>query len=408
MLKLTEEEIIEKIVASDPSITVKKITKEIDKRIKSFGSMGSHFSRNTIAYSIGADKGIDLIGDILNELKQRKESKKISINDISTGMSDQKLTINGYVLSAEEGITRSNSPKIKAVITNGASQLNTTIYGQSYNQYKELGINVFDKIKITGAQTFDFKPEGKDVTYTSINAGDYSSVKKINKTLVDRLPEYRDVKEGEMGIINGSVVSQSIFEYTGCPECKKKAKVRDVTESFECQCGYSGEPVRHGIKSLNVMTSENEIVDVSTFDRTPIPKKIENECVTMVVRKKNERLTLIAIRVFHFNISGELEETSEGNIDEETSEGIIKSKFKSKDSIKQQIDDILEMFPQGISKSGVIEMIKSKLNMKGKKIRKEIRLMKQEGTVIEEDDNLILSSFKEDLQDKDIEDEDNE
>jgi len=44
-------------------------------------------------------------------------------------------------------------------------------------------------------------------------------------------------------------------------------------------------------------------------------------------------------------------------------------------------------------------MIKTKMNIKGRKVRIEIRKMKREGTVIEEDDNLILSSFKEEEED---------
>ena len=407
---MSEQDITDKVVAAT-GITAKQFKSEIDKRVASLGDMSQHFSRDTIAYSVASDKGVDIIGERLNAIKRRSESKKTNITDISTGMSNQKLTISGYVLSAEEGITRSDAPKIKAVITNGSSQVNTTIYGQSYNQYKELGINVLDKIKITGAQTFDFTPEGKDVTYTSINVGDYSTIKKIDKSITDHIPEYRDAKEGELGIINGSVVSSSVFEYTGCPECKKKAKVRDTEEDFECACGYKGQTVKHGIKSLNVMTNNNDIVDVSTFDRTPIPKKIENECVMMVVKNKKDRLTLMGLRVFHFNLEGNLEETPEGNIDEETSEGIIEetsegnvsvSDFKNKDSINHQIKDVLEMFPSGMSKIGVIEMIKTKMNIKGRKVRIEIRKMKREGTVIEEDDNLILSSFKEE------EEEDNE
>jgi len=87
----------------------------------------------------------------------------------------------------------------------------------------------------------------------------------------------------------------------------------------------------------------------------------------------------------------EEEEEEEAEEDDEEDDEDIKPKSNNK-KLGSKIKDQLEMFPSGIAKSGLVEIIKAKEKVKRSKILAEIESLKDKGELEEDDDENIKLS----------------
>lgn len=431
-----EKEIIKAIKNS--GISDKQIQKELSAAKEAFGG----FVKNpeTLAILLANDHGIPI--DAPKKLGTfRSAPEKMDISDISSGMLDKNITTSGFIIQKKKGKTKSGNPKVTLTITNGISTIIVSVFDEAYNTYKALKFDVFDKIRFTGAKIFEFKSDRNDDMIVMLTAGRFTTIEKLNKDIKKVMTEYKEADVGTIAIVYGIVTETNENSYYGCPDCQKKGDAKDGETEFECDCGYSGLPKEYIITNAIVTDGEENIV-VTLFPRLGVrAKDISLKPIIAVGKKSDDKLTATAIKAYDMNNipkkfsednedDEDNEETSEGEVeytDKESEEEDEEKKPKSKkpkakkpkekeeeeeeeaeeddeeddEDIKpksnnkklgSKIKDQLEMFPSGIAKSGLVEIIKAKEKVKRSKILAEIESLKDKGELEEDDDENIKLS----------------
>jgi len=421
-----EKEIIKSIKAA--GVSEKQIKRELEVAKASFG--GFVKNPDTLAILIAKKHGVP-INTPKRLGKFRSIPEKMDISDISTGMTEKNIITSGFIIKKKKGKTRAGNPKVNLTITNGSSIINTSVFDEAYNSYKAIKFELFDKIKFTGAKIFEFKSDRNDDMITMITAGKFTTVEKLNKDIKKALTDYSDADVGTLAVLSGIVTETSENAYPGCPDCSKKGDAKDTETEFECECGYSGLPKEYIITNAVISNGEENNV-ITIFPRLGVTANdISDKLITAVGKKNDDKLSVIAIRPYDIDLShvrkqestddedeeennsddteetseGEVEETSEGEVEEtneedeetdkedeeleETSEGEVENFSSNAKKLRNKIKDVLEMFPSGIAKSGLIEIIKAKEKVKRSKIIRVIKSLIKKGEIEEDDDKNI-------------------
>ena len=318
--------------------------------------------------------------------------EKMLISDIASGMKDKSVTTSGFIIGKKKGKTKSNNPKVTLTLTDNGSIIRASIFDAAYESYKEQKFDFFDKVKFTNAKIFEFDSESGDETVSMLTCGRFTVIEKLHKDITKYMTHFPEAESGTMCVSKGIVIETKESSYTGCPECSRKNQSKDPESEMECECGYNGEPTECNIVR-GVVSDGEETSTITMFPRMGYrAKDIAFKPVVVVGKKSDDGMNVNAIRIYDVNKKHKEYFDEDEPLDEVEKPKKSKVSSDDKKALYIKIKNSLEMFPSGIGRDGLIEIVKAKENVKRKKVIKAIDSLIEKNEITEDDEhNLSLS-----------------
>lgn len=310
----------------------------------------------------------ELLGIPKNIKSSGGPSVEVEISEIEKLIEESEqvpnLQVAGYILSEEDGLTRTGNPKKRLTITDGIGSAVATVFDECLSRYIEIGTKVHDRVEFEGASIFQYEDKGGNSRFT-VNCGRFTEITILRdgKTLKELLTDFPEAEKDKVCVASGIVMDTSVITYEGCPICMRSCKDSD---DLICDCAENNddpdvivEPTTLSIVHAGITDGADTNVDVTIFPRLNIAQEsIAFKPVTVVGTKVSDN----EMNCMSIKVEGESIAIPHDDLFEKPKKS--KQKGSSKDvkynSFLEMATELMDFYEDGIAKREFISVLTKK------------------------------------------------